>query len=115
MKYDKIYQMQFSKIYTALLNKALKKGRSQEEVNQVIDWLTGYDDAAIRDALNHSVTYGDFFLNAPCLNPKREQIKGTICGVRIETIDEPLMKEIRYLDKLIDDLAKSKPLDKIIF
>lgn len=113
MENEKVYQMTFSKIYPLLVNKAEKKGRTIEEVNRVITWLTGYEEDQIRKAEENGVSCGDFFQNAPCLNPNRKKIKGVICGVRVEEIQEPLMQEIRYLDKLIDELAKGKALEKI--
>ena len=91
----------------------MRKGRTAEEVNEVITWLTGYSEEAIKNAEEQSVSYGDFFRNAPCLNPNRKKIKGVICGVRVEDIEEPLMQEIRYLDKLVDELAKGKEMRKI--
>lgn len=109
-----IDQMSFGKIYPSLVNKAVRKGRTAEEVNRIICWLTGYTEEDIEKAANHSVSYGDFFRHAPRPNPKRERIKGVVCGVRVETIEEPLMREIRYLDKLIDELAKGKSMDKIL-
>lgn len=110
---EKVYGMSFAKIYPLLVNKAVKKGRTVEEVNEVITWLTGYKADEIKSLESSSVSYGDFFLNAPCLNPDRKLIKGVVCGVRVEVVDEPLMQEIRYLDKLIDELAKGKAMDKI--
>lgn len=80
----------------------------------VASWLTGYTAAEIEAALDSELTYGDFFRNAPALNPRRALITGVVCGVRVETVEEPLMREIRYLDKLIDELAKGKPLEKIL-
>ncbi|GFI33172.1 MAG: DUF2200 domain-containing protein [Lachnospiraceae bacterium] len=114
MDNEKVYAMSFAKIYPLLVAKAEKKGRTLEEVNEVICWMTGYSTKEIKDAADHSVTYGDFFRNAPALNPNRKLIKGTVCGVRVETIQEPLMQEIRYLDKLVDELAKGKSMDKIL-
>ena len=114
MTNEKVFQMDFGKVYELLLNKAVKKGRTQTEVDEVICWLTGYGIEDIENAVNHSVAYGDFFRNAPLPNPKRKSIKGVICGVRVETIEEPLMQEIRYLDKLVDELAKGKSMDKIL-
>lgn len=114
MSNDKVYQMSFSKIYPLLVNKAVKKGRSKDEVDVVIRWLTGYSQDGLEKSLEESVSYGDFFQNAPELNPNRILIKGTVCGVRVETVEEPLMREIRYLDKLIDELAKGKTMDKIL-
>ena len=114
MNNEKVYGMSFSKIYPLLVNKAVKKGRSVEEVNQVIGWLTGYRTEEIESAAESSISYGDFFRHAPELNPNRTLIKGVVCGVRVENIQEPLMREIRYLDKLIDELAKGKSMDKIL-
>ena len=114
MNNDKVYQMHFSKIYPLLVNKALKKGRTQSEVDEVIRWLTGYDQAALDTIRESDMDYAAFFQNAPALNPNRNLIKGVVCGVRVEEIEEPLMREIRYLDKLIDELAKGKALEKIL-
>ncbi|MDD2959134.1 MAG: DUF2200 domain-containing protein [Lachnospiraceae bacterium] len=114
MSNDKVYQMSFSKIYPLLVNKAVKKGRSKEEVDQIIRWLTGYSQENLEKFLKEPINYEDFFRNAPELNPNRTLIKGSVCGVRVEAIEEPLMREIRYLDKLIDELAKGKPMDKIL-
>lgn len=113
-KSEKVYALSFAKIYPMLTAKAEKKGRSREEVEQIICWLTGYTAEEIEDAIKNSATYGDFFRNAPKLNPNRKLIKGVICGVRVEDIEEPLMQEIRYLDKLVDELAKGKPMEKIL-
>ena len=98
MSNEKVYGMSFSKIYPLLVTKAEKKGRTLDEVTQVITWLTGYTAEEIERAAVSSLTYGDFFRNAPQLNPNRKLITGAICGVRVETIEEPLMQEIRYLD-----------------
>lgn len=114
MNSEKVYSMSFGKIYPLLVNKVTRKGRTVEEVNQVICWLTGYQTEEIERAVTDSVSYADFFHNAPELNPNRMWIKGVVCGVRVENIEEPLMREIRYLDKLIDELAKGKPMDKIL-
>lgn len=114
MATDKIYQMSFAKIYPMLIAKAEKKGRTRDEIDQVACWLTGYSKEHIADFLLHDISYGDFFLNAPALNPNRKMITGKICGIRVEEIKDPLMQEIRYLDKLVDELAKGKPLDKIL-
>ena len=114
MANDKLFQMSFSKIYPLLETKALRKGRTKEEVETVVTWLTGYCKADIERMLADSTTYSEFFQNAPRLNPNRKLIKGTICGVRVENIADPLMQEIRYLDKLIDELAKGKPMEKIL-
>ncbi len=114
MNSQKIYDMTFGKIYPLLVNKAEKKGRTKEEVNQIITYLTGYTTEEIEKAAASSLTYGDFFRQAPQMNPNRKKITGTGGGVRVETISEPLMQEIRYLDKLIDELAKGKPMEKIL-
>lgn len=111
---DKIYQMEFSKIYGLLVNKAMKKGRTKEEVDEVIRWLTGYSQTELEGMLERMVPYGDFFRNAPEPNKNRKLIKGVVCGIRVEDIEEPLMQEIRYLDKLVDELAKGKAMDKIL-
>ncbi|WP_167956207.1 DUF2200 domain-containing protein [Anaerosporobacter faecicola] len=114
MSNEKIYEMPFSKIYLLLVNKVIRKGRTKEEVDEVISWLTGYSQNEIELLAERHITYREFFQNAPELNENRKQIKGTICGIRIEDIEDPLMKEIRYLDKLIDELAKGKSIDKIV-
>lgn len=114
MNNDKVYQMRFSKIYPLLVNKALKKGRTQGEVDEVIRWLTAYDQVALETIRESDVDYAAFFQNAPELNPNRKLIKGVVCGVRVEEIEESLMQEIRYLDKLIDELAKGKAMEKIL-
>lgn len=111
---NKIYDMAFSKVYPMLIAKAEKKGRTMQEVYEVTTWLTGYDSDQINKLLESETTYGDFFLNAPNLNPFRKNITGKICGVRIEEIEESLLREIRYLDKLVDELAKGKSMLKIL-
>ena len=90
-----------------------RKGRTQAELDAIIQWLTGYEEADLRKMECEGMAYGDFFTQAPALNPRRKLIKGSICGIKVETITEPLMQEIRYLDKLVDELAKGKPLAKI--
>lgn len=114
MDNNKVYRMDFPKVYQLLVNKALKKGRTKEEVDEVIRWLTGYSQAELEGMLENPVSYGDFFQNAPRPNENRFLIKGVVCGVRVEDIEEPLMREIRYLDKLVDELAKGKTMDKIL-
>ncbi len=114
MNNTKIYEMPFSKLYPLYLEKAQKKQRTKTEVNQIIFWLTGYNDDSFQEALSQNINLKSFFANAPSSNPKSSLITGTICGVKIEDIEDPLMKQIRYLDKLIDELAKGKPLDKIL-
>ncbi len=114
MSNEKIYGMAFAKVYPLLIAKAEKKGRTRAEVLQVTAWLTGYTADEIESALMTDITYGDFFRQAPAPNPKRTQITGVVCGVRVETVEEDLMREIRYLDKLVDELAKGKPMEKIL-
>lgn len=111
---EKVYQMDYSKVYHLLVSKAEKKGRTRQEVDEVIRWLTGYNQPELDEMLERQVTYGDFFLNAPELNENRKLIKGVVCGIRVEDIEEPLMQEIRYLDKLVDELARGKAMDKIL-
>ncbi|SCI65477.1 Uncharacterized protein conserved in bacteria [uncultured Clostridium sp.] len=114
MDNNKIYQMRFAKIYGLLLQKAARKNRTKDEVDQIIRWLTGYTQQDLENFAISESTYGAFFVRAPVPNPNRRMIKGVVCGVRVEQIKEPLMQEIRYLDKLIDELAKGKPLEKIL-
>lgn len=111
---EKVYKMEFSKIYPLLVNKAVRKGRTKDEVDEIIRWLTGYSQTELEEMLDTAINYEDFFSNAPELNENRNLIKGVICGVRVEDIEEPLMREIRYLDKLIDELAKGKSMEKIL-
>lgn len=111
---EKVFQMDFGKVYGLLLDKATKKGRTKAEVDEVICWLTGYSTAELEESCSVTVSYGDFFRNAPQLNPNRTLIRGVVCGVRVEEIEDPLMREIRYLDKLIDELAKGKPMEKFL-
>ena len=108
-----VTQMPFSKLYPLLVNKAEKKGRTRAEVDQVTTWLTGYTAEDLVRLEKSDTSYGDFFRIAPRLNPNRTFITGKICGVRVEEIEDPLMREIRYLDKLVDELAKGKPMEKI--
>ena len=108
-----VTQMSFAKLYPLLINKAVKKGRTREEVDQVTTWLTGYSAEDIARLEQSDTSYGDFFRNAPAMNPSRSLITGRICGIRVEEINDPLMRDIRYLDKLVDDLAKGRPIDRI--
>ena len=114
MTSENVYNMKFGKICPLLVNKAMKKGRTQGEVDQIITWLTGYTRTELEAALDSELSYGDFFRNAPAPNPARNEIKGVVCGVRVEEIEEPLMREIRYLDKLVDELARGKAMEKIL-
>ncbi|HRH96156.1 MAG TPA: DUF2200 domain-containing protein [Prosthecobacter sp.] len=110
----RIYTTRFASVYPHYVAKAERKGRSKAEVDEIIGWLTGYGPEALRVVLDAQKDFEAFFREAPAMNPARRQIKGVICGVRIEDIQEPLMQEIRYLDKLVDELAKGKPLERIL-
>lgn len=114
MAEHKVFQMAFSKLYDLLLNKAVRKGRTRAEVDEVICWLTGYSVSELERLRETDITYGNFFRQAPQPNPNRTLIKGVVCGVRVEEVEDPLMREARYLDKLIDELAKGKPMEKIL-
>jgi hypothetical protein len=111
---DRIFKMAFSKVYPLLVNKAERKGRTKEEVNEIIYWLTGYDQATLQEQLDKNVDYEAFFEQAPRMNPNASKITGVVCGIRVENIEDPLMQKIRWLDKLIDELAKGKPMEKIL-
>ena len=113
MPLHRIFQTSFASVYPLTLAKLEKKGRTCAELDQVIGWLTGYDTAALQAQLGARTTFEQFFAAAPALNPAREVITGTICCVRIEAIEEPLMREIRYLDKLVDELAKGRAMGKV--
>ena len=114
MAKHKIYSMSFAKVYPLYIKKVEKKDRTKAEVDQIIDWLTGYDQQQLEEVIINETSFEDFFSKAPQLNPNRALIKGVICGVRVEEIEEPIMQEIRYLDKLIDELANGKAMDKIL-
>ncbi|AKR56086.1 hypothetical protein XM25_09805 [Devosia sp. H5989] len=114
MEKHRIYSMSVASVYPLYVAKAEKKGRSKAEVDEIIAWLTGYDAASLGGQLENNTTFEDFFAQAPRMNPSRSAITGTICGVRVENIEEPTMREIRYLDKLIDELAKGRPMEKIL-
>lgn len=114
MKPEKIYRMSFSSVYPLLVNKSVRKGRTQAEVDEVIRWLTGYNETELAYALERGDSYETFFAGAPQISKHRELIKGVVCGVRVEAIEEPLMRDIRCLDKLVDELAKGKPLGKVM-
>ncbi len=113
-KKPRIYSMSFSSVYPLYIAKAEKKGRTKEEVDEIIYWLTGYDKKGFKNQLNKEVDLETFYVQAPRMNPSRNLIKGIICGVRVEDIKEPTMQSLRYLDKLIDELAAGKSMDKIL-
>ena len=110
----RIYTMGFVRVYPEYVAKAEKKGRTKAEVDEIIRWLTGYSQEGLDAQLEKQTDVETFFAEAPQLNPARSQIKGVVCGVRVEDIEEPTMREIRYLDKLIDELAKGKVMEKIL-
>jgi hypothetical protein len=114
MTRHRIYSVSVASLYPHYVAKAQKKGRTKAEVDEIICWLTGYSQEALDNVLARQDTLEDFFARAPDMNPARAMITGVICGVRVEDIEEPLMREIRYLDKLIDELAKGKAMDKIL-
>ena len=114
MENEKVFAMSFSKVYGLLIAKAERKGRTREEVEKVTFWLTGYTAQQIDELMDSEISYGDFFRQAPAMNPNREKITGVVCGVRVENIENPLMRDIRYLDKLVDELAKGKAMEKIL-
>ncbi|WP_077604951.1 DUF2200 domain-containing protein [Oceanobacillus sojae] len=114
MAKHRIYTMTFASVYPHYVNKAERKGRTKAEVDEIIIWLTGYSQEGIEAQIKNEVTFESFFAEAPEMNESRSQIKGVICGVRVEDIEDPLMREIRYLDKLIDELAKGKSMEKIL-
>ena len=114
MSKHKIYTMSFASVYPHYVNKAERQGRTKEEVDEIITWLTGYSQEELEGILQKQTDFETFFAEAPHLNPSRALIKGVVCGVRVEDIEEPTMKEIRYLDKLIDELAKGKAMEKIL-
>ncbi len=113
MQNTRIYKMSFASVYPHYIAKAEKKGRTKAEVDALIEWLTGYDAIALQKHLDHNTTFEDFFAQAH-LHPNAHKITGVICGYRIEEIEDPLMKQIRWLDKLIDELAKGKKMEKIL-
>ncbi|MGD8809231.1 MAG: DUF2200 domain-containing protein [Gammaproteobacteria bacterium] len=114
MKQHRIYRMSFASVYPLYVNKAEKKGRTKAEVDEIIRWLTGYSQKSLEARLKAETDLETFFADAPKLNPQRTLIKGVVCGVRVEDIEEPMMREIRYLDKLIDELARGKKMENIL-
>jgi hypothetical protein len=114
MPKHRIYTMSFRSVYPLYVAKAEKKGRTKAEVDNIIRWLTGYNQRALEAQLERQTDFETFLAEAPRLNPSRALIKGVVCGVRVEDIEEPTMREIRYLDKLIDELAKGKEMEKIL-
>ena len=114
MSNERVFRMAFSAVYPLLVQKAEKKGRTKAEVDTVICWLTGYDESGLAAQLEKAVSYETFFAEAPRINPNADKITGVICGVRVEDIDDPLMQKVRWLDKLVDELAKGKAMAKVL-
>lgn len=111
---ERVYKMTFAGVYPHYIAKAEKKGRAKAEIDEIIFWLTGYDEKDLQKILDNKTNFEDFFNQAPKLNPNATKVTGVICGYRIEEIEDPIMKKARYLDKLIDELAKGKPMEKIL-
>ena len=114
MNNDRVFRMAFSSVYPLLVQKAERKGRLKSEVDTVICWLTGYSEAGLKEQLVKNVDYETFFREAPQMNPNAAKISGLICGYRVEEIEDPLMQKIRWLDKLVDELAKGRPMEKVL-
>ena len=114
MTSERVYKMMFSSVYALLIQKAERKGRTKSEVDAVIFWLTGYDELGLQTQIEKRADFETFFAEAPQISPHVHKITGVVCGVRVEEIKDPLMQKIRWLDKLIDELAKGKPMEKIL-
>lgn len=111
---ERVYAITVASVYPMYVQKVEKKGRAKAELDEVIRWLTGYTQAGLEQALADKLSFGEFFTKAPKLNPARKLITGMICGMRVEEIEEPMMQDIRYLDKLVDELAKGKAMEKVL-
>ena len=114
MPQHQVSAMKFAKVYPLYVQKAERKNRTKEEVDQIICWLTGYSQAGLQQQIEKESDFENFFAQAPAFNPRSSLIKGVVCGVRVEEIKDPLMRKVRYLDKLIDELAKGKAMGKIL-
>lgn len=114
MSGHRIFTMPFASVYPAYVQKVERKGRTKGELDRVICWLTGYDSAGLSDQIKRKIDVDGFFAQAPRMHPNRERITGVVCGVRVESVEDPLMKKIRQLDKLVDELAKGKALEKVL-
>jgi len=114
MNNERVYKMKFSGVYPLYIQKAERKGRTKAEVDTVIQWLTGYDEHGLQSQIEKDVDFETFFAEAPQINPNALEITGVICGVRVEEIEDSLMKKVRWLDKLVDELAKGKPMEKVL-
>lgn len=114
MKKEKVFAMKVGDVYPLLIAKAEKKGRTKEEVDEVTRWLTGYSQEELDEQLEAGVSYEEFFAQAPEINPRAQLITGSVCGIKVQEIEDPLMQKIRWLDKLVDELAKGKKMEKIL-
>lgn len=114
MPEHKIFTMPFAKVYPMYVQKAERKGRKKEEVDQIICWLTGYDQKGLDRQIEKQADFKTFFAQAPAMHPNTSLIKGVVCGIRVEEVEDPLMQKIRWLDKLVDELAKGKAMEKIL-
>lgn len=114
MPKHRIFGMAFAKVYPMYVQKAERKNRTKEEVDQIISWLTGYDQAGLEEQVERENDFETFFAQAPAIHPNSSLIKGVVCGVRVEEVDDPLLRKIRYLDKLVDELAKGKAMERIL-
>lgn len=114
MTKHRIFTTSFASVYPLYVQKAQRKNRTKEEVDQIICWLTGYDITGLQQQISQNTDFETFFAQAPAMNPNSSLIKGVVCGIRVEDVEDPLMQKIRYLDKLVDELAKGKSLEKIL-
>jgi hypothetical protein len=114
MAEQRIFAMAFSRVYPLCVKKAERKGRTQAEVDEIVRWLTGYSEAGLQEQLERQTDFRTFFAEAPAINPNSALITGVVCGVRVEDVEDPLMQQIRWLDKLIDELARGKAMEKIL-
>ncbi|HZX57459.1 MAG TPA: DUF2200 domain-containing protein [Mucilaginibacter sp.] len=114
MDNTRVYRMSFASVYPHYINKVEKKGRTKAELDEIISWLTGYDAQALQRIIDNKTDFETFFAEAPALNPNVSKITGVICGYRVEDIEDKLMQKVRYLDKLVDELAKGRPIEKIL-
>ncbi|GIZ08161.1 DUF2200 domain-containing protein [Flavobacterium sp. UMI-01] len=111
---QRVYQMSFASVYPLYIKKVERKGKTKAEVDEIIFWLTGYDEKSLQEQIEHKTNFEDFFAQAPQMNPNVSKITGVICGYRVEEIEDKVIQQVRYLDKLIDELAKGKKMDKIL-
>ena len=114
MDNTRIYRMSFASVYPHYVNKVEKKGRTKEELHEIISWLTGYDQKTLKKVIDEKTDFETFFARAPRMNPNASKITGMICGYRVEEIEDPVMRNVRYLDKLVDELARGKAMEKIL-